>query len=97
MELLLSRRNCWTGQVYNGFGKDSDDCCFECVGMRMLLLIIIIIIIIIIMIMIIMCRFVRWMNDYGSSDDITLVVVRFPSLPASMSDEKGDWKKEPLM
>ena len=29
---------------------------------------------------------------YNESDDITLIIVRFPQLPETMKDENGDWK-----
>ena len=32
------------------------------------------------------------MDMYNESDDITLIIVRFPQLPETMKDENGDWK-----
>ena len=34
------------------------------------------------------------MDIYDESDDITLIIVRFPQLPETMKDENGDWKVE---
>ena len=34
------------------------------------------------------------MDMYDESDDITLIIVRFPQLPETMKDENGDWKVE---
>ena len=36
------------------------------------------------------------MDIYDESDDITLIIVRFPLLPETMKDENGDWKVEIL-
>ena len=36
------------------------------------------------------------MNRYDESDDITLLIVRFPPLPETMKDENGDWKVETI-
>ena len=36
-------------------------------------------------------RFLRWMNSCGGSDDITMVVIRFPSLPKDEAGEE-EWK-----
>ena len=35
--------------------------------------------------------FLRWIKTYGSSDDITLIVLRFPPLSPSLEDRNGDW------
>ena len=37
------------------------------------------------------CSFLRWIKTYGSSDDITLIVLRFPPLSPSLEDRNGDW------
>ena len=36
-------------------------------------------------------RFLRWINSCGGSDDITMIVIRFPELPKDVAGEE-DWK-----
>lgn len=36
-------------------------------------------------------RFLRWINSCGGSDDITMIVIRFPTLPKDVEGEE-DWK-----
>lgn len=42
---------------------------------------------------VLMRRFLRWINNCSSSDDITMIVIRFPSLPKELDSIK-DWNPE---
>lgn len=44
----------------------------------------------------IICRFQRWIQLYGSSDDITLLILRLPSLDPELNKECEDWSSVSL-
>ena len=43
-----------------------------------------------------MYRFQRWIQLYGSSDDITLLILRLPSLDPELNKECEDWSSVSL-
>ena len=75
MELLYTRGSGVCGEVLDGSGEDGCEYCDERVNMDGWN----------------EGRFLRWMNSCGGSDDITMVVIRFPSLPKDEAGE-ADWK-----
>lgn len=41
-----------------------------------------------------MCRFLRWIHLYGSSDDITLLILKFPEFDRELNADSMDWNAE---